>query len=86
MGVGGEGRELDAPARISVTETFDVPWYPGSAEITHELEETDGVTTSKITLRYESSDARDTVFASPMREGLAAGCVRLDALLASESA
>src|ERR1043166_9009080 len=31
MGMGGEFREIDAPAKLVATEHFDQAWYPGDA-------------------------------------------------------
>ena len=54
----------------------------GSLVETHEFAEKNGVTTMRITQAYPSKDARDTVIASGMDEGLEACYEQLDALLA----
>ena len=81
MGVGGEFRDLEAPLRIVTTERYDEAWYAGDSLITHLLEEQDGRTTSTITMHYDSTETRDAVLASPMKEGMGAGCDVLDGLL-----
>jgi len=83
MGVRGEFRDVETPARIVTTERYDEAWYAGEALITHVLTEAGGRTTSTITMHYESTEARDAVLASPMKEGFGAGCAVLDDLLRS---
>jgi len=82
MVISGVFRKVVVPELIVATERFEQPWYPGEALITHVLAETDGKTTSTITMHYESKEARDMVLASPMESGVAAGCRALDDLLA----
>lgn len=81
MGMGGVYKEIARPERIVSTEKFDEAWYPGEALGTLELTEENGVTSMKLTVRYESTEARDTVLRSPMESGLDAGYVRLDEFL-----
>jgi uncharacterized protein YndB with AHSA1/START domain len=83
MGVGGVYREVVRPERIVNTERFDDAWYPGEALITHDLEERSGKTTSTVTIRYESTEARDQVLASPMDRGVAESYAVLDGVLGS---
>jgi len=83
MGVSGVFLEVVVPERIVTTEKFDQAWYPGGALVTHVLTEHDGRTTCTINLRYDSTEARDAVLASPMESGFGAGCMKLDELLAS---
>lgn len=81
MGAGGEYREIDRPNRLRSTEQFDDPWYQGQALSTVTFDEHDGVTTLTNTMQYVSKEARDTVLASPMEEGLEMGYQRLETLL-----
>jgi uncharacterized protein YndB with AHSA1/START domain len=81
MTVRGVYREVTLPERLVATETFDDAWYPGKALGTTVFVETRGVTTAKITLRYESKEARDTARRSGMEYGMAAGYSRLETLL-----
>jgi uncharacterized protein YndB with AHSA1/START domain len=73
MGAGGIYREIVPDERIVATERYDNPWYRGEAIVTTAFVERDGGTTLVMTLRYESTDVRDGVLASPMEEGVAAG-------------
>jgi uncharacterized protein YndB with AHSA1/START domain len=81
MGMGGIYREIVPPIRLSATERFDQPWYPGEGIVTNELTESDGVTTLKLTARYESAEARDAVLRSPMDQGVEATYNSLEAFL-----
>jgi uncharacterized protein YndB with AHSA1/START domain len=72
MGLRGTFREVIAPERTVSTERFDEAWYPGEALITQTLAESNGKTVLTMTLRYESTAARDGVFTGPMATGLAA--------------
>ena len=49
---------------------------------THEFAEKGGVTTMRITQVYDSKEARDGAVASGMDQGMEAGYVQLDAVLA----
>jgi uncharacterized protein YndB with AHSA1/START domain len=82
MGMGGVYREISPPDRLVCSETFDDPWYPGEGLVTATFVESGGKTTLTVTLRYESTAARDAVLASPMEEGVAASYDQLEALLA----
>lgn len=81
MGMGGEFREIDPPARIVATEKFDESWYPGEALNTTVFVEDRAITRTKITVLYESREARDTAMRSGMEQGMAAGYNRLEQLL-----
>ncbi len=83
MGVRGVYREVVRPERLVCTEAFDEAWYPGTALITHVLTAQGDKTTSTITMRYESGEARDTVLNSPMEGGVGESFDRLDELLAT---
>lgn len=84
MGMGGVFREVVRPARIVATEKFDDAWYPGEAVNTTTFDETNGVTSVRLVVRYESTEARDTASRSGMERGMIAGYNRLEELLVSE--
>ncbi len=83
MGMSGVYREVLPPSRLVATEKFDEAWYPGDALVTTVLVEESGRTTLTTTVLYESREARDTVLASPMEQGVAAGYDQLEKLLAT---
>lgn len=84
MGVGGEFREVRAPERLVATEKFDDAWYPGEAVNTTVFEEiAGGGTRTAITVRYESTEARDIASRSGMETGMIAGYNRLEEILAT---
>ena len=85
MSMTGIYQEISPPDRLVHIERFDEPWYPGECVITMKLEEEDGVTTMRSTLRYQTREARDMVLNSPMREGVAASYDRLEELMSSEA-
>lgn len=80
MGWGGTFREIEAPERLVLTETFD-DWPMMEAVITAELREANGRTTFFATIRYASPEARDAVLASGMEHGAAESYDRLASLL-----
>jgi uncharacterized protein YndB with AHSA1/START domain len=86
MGMGGVFREVVRPAILVVTEKFDDSWYPGEAVNTTVFEERGGITKTKLTVLYESKEARDTASRSGMEHGMIAGYNRLEQVLASLSA
>lgn len=70
MGMYGEYREVDPPARVVSTESFDD--FPGEAVNTITLtEDGDGRTRFSCVAEYESQEIRDMVLASGMSEGAA---------------
>jgi uncharacterized protein YndB with AHSA1/START domain len=81
MAAGGRYREIDPPARLVYTESFDDHWYPGESLVSHDFAERDGTTTLTTTMLFDSRETRDLVVSSPMARGLAEGFDRLDALL-----
>jgi uncharacterized protein YndB with AHSA1/START domain len=83
MGMRGVFREIVPPERLVHTEVFDEAWYPGEALITTVLTEQGGKTALTATLGYESRQARDVVFKSPMESGVARSYERLDELWTS---
>jgi uncharacterized protein YndB with AHSA1/START domain len=86
MGMGGTILEIDPPKKIVTSEHFDQSWYPGDAVGTIELEEEGDRTLMKLTVRYESQEARDMVLRSPMESGMAYGYDRLENYLAGQQA
>lgn len=54
----------------------------GSLLETHEFEETNGVTTMRITQAYDSKAARDGAIAFGMEHGMEAGYKQIDAMFA----
>jgi uncharacterized protein YndB with AHSA1/START domain len=86
MGRGGVFREVVRPERLVATERFDDAWYPGEAVDTTVFDERGGITKVTLTVRYESTEARDTATRSGMEHGMIAGYNRLEQLLASFSA
>lgn len=86
MGISGEYREIEAPARLVCTEKFDDAWYPGGALSTLELREQPGGTLMVNTLRYESAEALQAVLASPMESGVALSYDLLEKLLLERGA
>ena len=83
MGMGGVFREVAAPDRLVATEKFDDSWYPGGALNTTTFVEDGAITRTKITVLYESKEARDVASRSGMERGMAAGYDRLEKLLLS---
>ena len=82
MGMGGVFLEVDPPEKLVCTEKFDDAWYPGEAVSTVTFDETDGVTTLTMTMRYESTEARNITMQSGMESGLAESFDTLADLLA----
>ena len=83
MGAGGIYREIIPPERLVCTERFDDPWYSGEALSTTVFNEQAGQTTLTLTVRYESTDARETVLKSGMERGLGESYDVLAELLAT---
>ena len=80
MAAGGVHKEIEAPARLVMTQVFDQDWTGGETVCTLELVEQEGRTTLTSTGRYPSKEARDGAAASGMARGMEAGYVRLEAL------
>jgi uncharacterized protein YndB with AHSA1/START domain len=84
MTLQGVFTEVVLHERIVHTETMAL----GSGQVIgtllekHEFAEKGGVTTMRITQTYDSKDDRDGALASGMDQGMEAGYVQLDALLA----
>jgi uncharacterized protein YndB with AHSA1/START domain len=86
MGMGGIFREIVRPEIIVATEKFDDAWYPGEAVDTTVFEEPSrGITRVRLTVLYESREARDKATRSGMERGMAAGYDRLEQVLASSA-
>jgi len=83
MGVRGVYREIAAPDRLVCTEQFDDPWYKGEALSTVTFVEANGRTMLTVTMRYESTEARDGVLASPMEGGVEQSYNKLAEILAT---
>ena len=83
MGVRGVYREVAAPDRLVCTEQFDDPWYKGEALSTVTFVEAGGKTTLTVTMRYESTEARDGVLASPAEGGVEQSYNKLAEILAT---
>lgn len=85
MGMGGVYREIARPERLASNELFDEDWTGGETLVTQVLTETDGRTTSQMTVLYSSPQAREAALETGMADGMEAGYQRLDGLLASEA-
>ena len=83
MGLGGEYREIDAPAHLVATEQFEQPWYPGIGVGTFRFVEKNGRTFVTQTMMYESKEIRDQVAKSGMDSGVGASYDRLADILES---
>lgn len=83
MGVSGIYKEVAPPDQLVCTELFDDAWYPGESLVTVAFIEADGITTLRMTMRYETAEARDGVFDSPMASGVERSFEALEALLSS---
>jgi uncharacterized protein YndB with AHSA1/START domain len=59
------------------------PWYKGEALSTVTFVEASGKTTLTVTMRYESTEARDGVLASPMEGGVEQSYSKLAEILAT---
>jgi len=87
MGFGGTYLEVNRPERFVGTEKFDQPWYPGECVGTNAFTERAGATTLTMTLRYESTEARNAVYEHPYAApGMEQGYATLDAALAELTA
>jgi len=83
MGMGGVYREIDPPARLVSTESFDD--FPGEALCTLTLAEHDGKTTVTMHILAPSREARDGMLASGMEHGDEEGFERMEELLAAKA-
>jgi uncharacterized protein YndB with AHSA1/START domain len=81
MGMGGEFLEIARPKKLAATERFDQSWYAGHAVDTTVFEQHGDITKLKLTVLYESKEARDTASRSGMDQGMRAGYDRLEHVL-----
>ncbi len=81
----GVFKEVVAPERIVHTEVMEMAGCGPLGELlaTLELSEKSGVTHMKMTLAFDSKQARDGALASGMEHGMEAGYASLDAMLES---
>jgi uncharacterized protein YndB with AHSA1/START domain len=89
FGFSGEFREVVRPSRIVHVERYDpgdVGGEMGEALVTTEFTEERGVTTHRMTIRYDSKQARDAALETGMTDGMEQGYERLDELLAARQA
>lgn len=86
FGFHGTFREVEAPARLVHTETYDPGSIGGSmggeALITLTFTEAGGVTTLAMTIAYDSKESRDMALSTGMTDGMEMSYQQLDALLA----
>lgn len=80
----GVYKEVTPPERIVHTEVMEMASCGPCGELlaTLELTELRGVTQMRMTLDFDTKEARDGALASGMTKGMEAGYVKLDALLA----
>jgi uncharacterized protein YndB with AHSA1/START domain len=83
MGMGGVFLEVVQPEKLVATEKFDESWYPGEAVDTTVFEESGPITKVRVTVLYQSREARDTATRSGMEHGMVVGYNRLEHVLAS---
>ena len=83
MGMGGEHKEIVAPERLVTSEKFDDDWTGGETLNTLTFSQHGGKTTYLMIVAYASPEGRAGALQSGMTEGMEAGYVRLDELLAS---
>jgi uncharacterized protein YndB with AHSA1/START domain/effector-binding domain-containing protein len=86
MGIAGQFLEIVPSTRLVNTERFDDAWYPGEATNTTTFTRKGAATEVTITVRYESTAARDIASRSGMERGMAAGFDRLEALMLADEA
>lgn len=84
----GEFREVRAPERLVHTETMEMSGCgpAGTLLATIELSEKSGITQMRMTLSFDSKEARDGALRSGMEHGMEAGYKQLDAMLAGAAA
>lgn len=82
--ISGVHKEIVPPERIVHTEVMEMGDCGPIGELlgTIELTEKGGVTHMKMTLAFDSKQARDEALASGMEQGMEAGYTTLDAMLA----
>jgi len=83
MGMSGVYREILPPERLISTQKIDQDATDGETLTTLVLTEQGGKTTATITALYPSLETRDAALNTNMAEGMEAGYVRLEEVLAS---
>lgn len=85
MTISGVHKEVDPPQRIVHTERMEMSQCGPVGELlaTLELTEKGGVTHMKMTLAFDSKQARDGALASGMEHGMEAGYKNLDSQFAA---
>jgi uncharacterized protein YndB with AHSA1/START domain len=85
FGFFGTFREVQAPARLAHSETFDPGTVgggmPGEASVVTTFDEEGGVTTLTTLIDYGSKEARDAAVATGMTDGMEQSYQLLDQLL-----
>ncbi len=81
FGLAGVHRDVEAPARLVATQTFEPDMMGGESLVSTTFNETEGVTTIATTILYASQDIRDAAAATGMADGMEAGYQRLESLL-----
>lgn len=81
MGYRAVCTEFAPPERFATTATFDDPWFEGKEVGTVLFEERGPRTRVTVRLRYESTQVRDEVLASPMAQGMALSFDKLEEYL-----
>jgi uncharacterized protein YndB with AHSA1/START domain len=77
----GTVEAVTPPVRLVLTELFDDQSYPGETIIIHEFAERADQTTVTTTVRYATSEGRDTALRYPMVRGVSESGDRLAAIL-----
>jgi uncharacterized protein YndB with AHSA1/START domain len=86
MGMGGEFRAVEAPAKLSSREVFDEDWTGGETIATQTfIEKTKSKTTLTTVIVYASKEGRDAALATPMMDGMEMGYTRLDEIFANQA-
>ncbi len=86
MGMGGEYREIAAPARLVTTELYDADWTGGETLVTTHFREDGDGTAVATTIRYSSREARDRALETGMTDGMEATYRALDEALGAPTA
>jgi uncharacterized protein YndB with AHSA1/START domain len=87
MGMRGAFREIEAPAKLVHTETFDDDWTGGETTVTTRFAEQQPTgTIVTTTILFASREARDAARGFGMEKGVARGYERLEEVLEAERA
>lgn len=84
MTLRGVVTELSAPERVVHTQIMEMHQYGEAPEftVTVELSESNGRTTMRLTLTFQTKAARDQALTWGMEKGMEIGYARIDAMLA----